>query len=326
MKAMTWGDYNALDQIGIVDVVVPIPKPNQVLVHVHASSINSWDWEVIIASYLINRIEHFFTGKYTILGADVAGVVEAVGSRVTRFKVGDEVYGDIASQRWGGFAEFVAVNETNLCIKPANLSFVQAAAVPQSGILALQGIRDKGRLQSGESVLINGASGGSGSFAVQLAKQIGAEVTAVCRTSKIDLVQSLGADHVLDYIQEDFTQSDKQYDLILDIQGHHPFSDYPRVMKPNGRYVIVGGADRLVFRVIWQSLMSKLFGGPDMSLLMHKANRGLDELGEMLEQGVIKPVVDRIYPLDEIQQAFRYYAEGNARGKVVISIVEETSL
>lgn len=325
MKAMSWGAYHCLEQIKLIDVDIPTAKPNEVLVRVHASSINSWDWEVIIASYLINTLQHRFTSKYKILGADVAGVVEAVGRKVTRFQVGDAVYGDLASQRWGGFAEYVAVNEKNLCLKPSNLSFIQAAAVPQSGLLALQGIRDKGHLQAGEKVLINGASGGSGTFALQLAKHIGAEVTAVCRASKIDLVQSLGADHVVDFTCEDFTQSGQQYDLILDIQGHHPFNDYKRALKPSGRYVIVGGEDALVYRVIWQSLLTKLFGGPDMSLLIHKANKGLADLGELLQQGVIKPVVDRVYPLAEIQQAMRYYSEGNARGKVLIAIVEDAS-
>ena len=320
MKAMTWGDYHALDQIKIIDIEVPTPKPNQVLLRTHASSINSWDCEVIIDTYLINRVNHFLTGKFTILGADVAGVVEAIGDKVSRFKVGDQVYGDISSQRWGGFAEYVAVDENNLYLKPSNLSFIQAAAVPQSGILALQGIRDYGRLQQGEKVLINGASGGTGTFALQLAKHIGAEVTAACRGSKIDLVQSLGADHVIDYTREDFTQSGEQYDLILDIQAHHPFKDYEQALKPGGRYVIVGGDNAVVNRVIWQRLMTKLFGGPDMRLLLHKANRGLGDLGELLKQGVVEPVIDRVYPLDEIRQAMGYYAEGGARGKVVVTI------
>lgn len=323
MKAMSWGEYNALDQIKIIDVAIPIPKPKQVLLHTHASSINSWDWEVIRAHYLINRLEHRFTSKYKILGADVAGVVDAVGSEVSAFKVGDKVYGDLASQHWGGFAEYVAVNENHLCKMPPGLTFAQAAASPQSGLLALQGLRDKGRLQSGEKLLINGASGGSGTFAVQLAKHFGAEVTAVCRGSKIDLVQSLGADYVVDYTCEDFTQSDQQYDLILDIQGHHPFNDYKRVLKPDGRYVIVGGGDALVYRVIWQSIKTKLFGGPNMGLLLHKANKGLDDLSKLLEQGAVKPIVDRCYPLEEIQQAMCYYAEGNARGKVVITTTGE---
>lgn len=322
MKAMCWQNYYALDQINIIDIDTPAIKSNEVLLRTYASSINSWDLEVINASYWINRIEHKFTSKYKILGADVAGVIEAVGSSVTKHKVGDQVYGDLSHSRWGGFAEYVAVNENLLFPKPANLTFSQAAAVPQAGLLAYQGLHDKGRLQKGECVLINGASGGTGTFAVQLAKLWGAEVTGVCNGSKTDLVKSLGADYVIDYTQQDFTQNGRQYDLILDVQGHHSLDEYKRSLKKNGRYVVVGGDDSLIYSVIWQSIKTKLFGGPQMGLLLHKANKGIEELSQLLESEKIIPVIDRCYPLDELQTAMRYYAVGKVRGKVVITTRE----
>ena len=325
MKAMTWRDYNAVDQIQIIDIEIPTPKANEVLIRTHAASINSWDWEIILGTPWVNRVVRSLTSKYDILGADVAGKVEAVGRAVSRFAVGDEVYGDLSQCHWGGFSEYVTADQSALFPKPTNLTFSQAAAVPQAGLLAFQGLCDKGQLQAGEHVLINGASGGAGTFAVQLAKHMGAEITAVCSGGKIDLVASLGADHVIDYTRQDFTQSGQQYDLILDIQGHHSVPDYKRVLKPNGRYVMVGGETPLIYRVLWQSIRTALFGGPQMGLLLHKANKGLNELTQLLEKGIIKPVIDRSYPLDELQLAMRYYAEGHARGKVVITMAHELS-
>jgi NADPH:quinone reductase-like Zn-dependent oxidoreductase len=326
MKAMSWRDFNALDQIKIIDVDIPTPKANEVLLRTHASSINSWDWEILQGTPWANRVQHRLTSKFKILGADVAGIVEGVGYKVSRFKAGDEVYGDLSHCHWGGFAEYVTADEYALFPKPSNLTFIEAAAVPQAGLLAFQGLRDKGRLHRGEKVLINGASGGAGTFAVQVAKQMGAEITAVCSSAKIDLVVSLGADHVIDYTRQDFTKSGQKYDLILDIQGHHSIPDYKRALMPNGRYVMVGGETPLITRVLWQSIRSSLIGGPQMVLLLHKANKGLDELTQLLEQGIIKPVVDRCYPLDDLQQAIRYYAQGHARGKVVITMTQDPSL
>ena len=320
MNAMRWGNYNALDQITIVDIDTPTPKPNEVLLRTYASSINSWDLEVIKAVYWINRLEHKFTTKYKILGADVAGVVEAVGTNVTKHKVGDQLYGDLSGCHWGGFAEYVTADQNILFPKPKNLTFEQAAAVPQAGLLAYQGLRDKGQLQKGESVVINGASGGTGTFAVQLAKLWGAKVTAVCSGSKLELVKSLGADKVIDYKQRDFTQEGQQYDLILDVQGHHCIDDYKRTLNENGRYVMVGGEESLIYRVLWQSIKTRLFGGRQMGLLLHKANQGIEELTQLLEQEQVRPIIDKSYSLDEIQTAMHYYADGKARGKVVITM------
>lgn len=326
MKAMHWQAYGNLDQIKIIEIDIPTPKANEVLLRTHASSINSWDWEIIQGTPWVNRVVHQFTSKYKILGADVAGEVVEVGRAVTKHKVGDVVYGDLSHCHWGGFAEYVTADQDTLFPKPTNLSFEQAAAVPQAGLLAYQGLRDKGQLQSlsqhqsTESVLINGASGGSGTFAVQLAKLWGADVTAVCSGGKIDLVKSLGADYVIDYTQQDFTQNDQQYDLILDIQGHHSVDDYKRSLKENGRYVIVGGEDALINHMLWQSLKTRLFGGQQMGLLLHKANKDLEALTQLLEEEKVTPCIDRCYPLDDIKTAMRYYAEGYARGKVVITM------
>lgn len=320
MRAMSWKDYGAVDQIRIIDIDAPIPKANEVLIRVHAASINSWDWEVIQGTPWINRAEHRLSSKYDILGADVAGTVEAVGDSVKRFKVGDEVYGDLSACHWGGFAEYVTADQNALFIKPANLSFIQAAAAPQAGLLALQGLRDKGGISTGEKVLINGASGGVGSFAIQLAKLWQAQITAVCSTAKMDLVRELGADDVIDYTQQDFTQNGQHYDLILDVQAHHSVNDCKRALSSKGRYVVVGGDTALINRVMWQGLWTSVIGAKKMGLLLYKANKGLADLSELLEQGRIKSIVDRCYPLAQLAEAMRYFSEGRSRGKLVITI------
>jgi len=323
VKAMSWQAYNAIDQIQIIETDTPRPKANEVLIRTHASSINSWDWEIIQGTPWVNRVVRALTSKYDILGADVAGTVAAVGRAVSRFKEGDEVYGDLSGGHWGGFAEYVTADQSALLPKPANLTFAQAAAVPQAGLLALQGLRDKGAIQTGERVLINGASGGVGTFAIQLARLWQAEVTAVCSGPKMELVRELGAAHVMDYTQQDFTQNNNQYDLILDVQGHHNIAGYKRALSSGGRYVMVGGESALVNRVIWQGWLAAVNGGQKMGLLLHKANRGLVDLSRLLEQGKITPVVDRCYPLEKLADAMRYYAGGHVRGKLVISMVQE---
>jgi len=325
MKAMNWKDYGAIDQIQIIEIDTPIPKANELLICIHAASINSWDWEVIQGTPWINRAVHRLSAQYDILGADVAGTVEAVGSAVSRFKVGDEVYGDLSKGHWGGFAEYVTADQKALFPKPNNLTFAQAAAVPQAGLLALQGLRDKGKISIGEKVLINGASGGVGTFAIQLAKLWKAEITAVCSTGKMDLVRELGADMVIDYTRQDFTRNGQRYDLIIDVQGRHSVADYKRALSSNGRYVMVGGDTAVINRVMWQGLWSKVSGGQKMGLLLHKANKGLADLSELLEQDKIKAIIDRCYPLAQLAEAMRYFSEGRARGKLVITMDEEPS-
>jgi NADPH:quinone reductase-like Zn-dependent oxidoreductase len=320
MKAVVITEYGDPSLLQFKEVEKPTPKDNEVLVKVHAASINSWDWEILQGIPFVNRMTFGLRRPKRIqsLGCDIAGVVEAVGSKVKQLQPGDEVFGDLSRCGWNGYAEYVAAPEKALTIKPPTLSFEEAAAVPQAGLLALQAICHKGQLQPGQKVLINGASGGSGTFAVQIAKAIGAEATGVCSTSKMDLVRAVGADHVIDYTQEDFTRNGQQYDLIIDMQAHHSLFDYKRALSPGGVYIMVGGES---FR-IFQAMFISLTGSRKIKLLLHRANKGLEEMINLLESGKVKPIIDRVYPLRETAEAFRYFGEHKARGKVVITIGE----
>ncbi|MDH3354118.1 MAG: NAD(P)-dependent alcohol dehydrogenase, partial [Chromatiales bacterium] len=306
------------------EIAKPTPKDNEVLVKIHAASINSWDWELLQGVPFVNRIMAglFKPTKITILGCDIAGEVEAVGKNITQFQPGDEVFGDLSASGWGGFAEYVAVPEKSILLKPSNMTFEQAAAVPQAGLLALQGLRYKGEIKPGQKILINGASGGTGTFAVQIAKSFGAEVTGVCSTEKVDLVLSVGADHVIDYRQEDFTQNGQKYDMILDVQARHSIFDYRRSLSHKGRYAFVGGTNSRASQTLFIGPFISLFGSRKMGLMLHKANKGLDFMAELLEAGKVVPIIDRCYPLSEVADAMRYYIEGRARGKIVITVKE----
>jgi len=259
--------------------------------------------------------------KNTRLGADVAGRVEAVGRNAKQFQPGDEVFGDMAGHGNGSFAEYVTAPESAFALKPANLSFEEAAAVPMAAVTALQGLRDEGKIQPGQKVLINGASGGVGTFAVQLGKYFGAEVTAVCSTRNLDQARSLGADHVIDYTKEDFTQSGEQYDLILAANGYHSLSAYKRALTPGGVYVMAGGSMAQIFEaMLFGSWMSKT-GGKKMGGVSTKPNqKDLAFVKGLLEAGKVVPVIDRCYPLSETAEALRYLGEGHARGKIVITV------
>lgn len=328
MKAIVLTGYGSPDFFELQDVVKPAPKDNEVLIKVLAVSVNSWDWEILIAKPFVNRLMAGLVkpSRIKILGCDIAGRIEQVGRHVTQFQAGDEVFGDISHCRWGGFAEYVCVpeNKNALTLKPAAMTFEQAAAVPQAAVLALQGLR-KGQIENARKVLINGASGGVGSFAVPMAKSFGAEVTGVCSTRKIDFVQSLGADHVIDYTQEDFTRNGQQYDLILDVQGHHSIFDYKRALTANGRYVMVGGSSTLVNQLFLLGPLLSITGSKKMSLLLHKPNAGdLDFIKSLVETGKLQPVIDKTFPLSETADAIRYYAGGRARGKVIITVAHNT--
>lgn len=318
MKAVIFTAYLDPALLQYTEVAKPAPKDKEVLVKVHAASINSWDWEILMGTPFVNRMTFglFRPKKIQSLGCDIAGVVEAVGRQVKGLKPGDEVFGDLSRCGWNGFAEYVAAPEKALTLKPASLSFAQAAAVPQAGLLALQGLIHKGHIQAGQKVLINGASGGAGSFAVQIAKSIGAEVTGTCRSSKMDLVHALGADHVIDYTREDFTKNGEHYDLILDMQAHHSMFDYKRALSPGGMYIMVGGKSFRIFQAIFISLT----GNRKIQLLLHKANKGIDEMIELLESGKVKPIIDKVYPLSQTADALRYFGEGKARGKIIITM------
>ena len=321
MKAIVYHNYGSPDVLKLEEVQKPVPQDNEVLLKVQASSVAAGTWHLLRATpFLIRFMSGLLKPKYKILGADVAGRVEAVGRNVTQFKPGDEVFGDLSGCGFGAFAEYVAVPEQELVLKPSNITFEQAATVPVSAVTALMGLRDHGHIQPGQKVLINGASGGVGTFAVQIAKALGAEVTAVCSTSKMALMRSIGADHVIDYTREDFTQNGQQYDLILAANGYHPISAYQRALGPNGIYVTTGGSTTQMFQAMllgpWLSRNGKQKMG---NVLAKPSPKDLAFLTELLASGKIVPVIDRCYPLREVADAIRYLEEGHAKGKVVIT-------
>lgn len=325
MKAVTFNQYGSLDGLRLEEIEKPVPADDQVLVRIAATSVNYNTMLMITGKVLIARmmLGGLFKPKYTIPGNDLAGWVEAVGAKVTRFKPGDQVFGDTSEAGFGTFAEYAAVPETALTHKPVGVSFENAAAAPEAALVALQGLRDLGRIEAGQKVLIVGASGGIGTFAVQLAKHFGAEVTAVCSTRNLDLVRALGADHVIDYTQTDFTRGGRAYDLIVATLGYRPIADYRRILTPQGRYVSTGGALRQVFEALLLGPMLSRSAGRKFSALMMKPNKDLALIGSLLESGAIRSVIDRCYPLSEAAEALRYYSTGRARGKVVISIAPE---
>jgi NADPH:quinone reductase-like Zn-dependent oxidoreductase len=321
MKAIVYTQYGPPDVLSVQEVEKPTPKENEVLIKIHAAAANAYDWHMMRADpFLVRLSAGFFRPKKNILGADFAGVVEAVGKDVTQFQPGDEVYGDL-SPRDGAFAEYATAPEKAMAPKPANVTFAEAAAVPMAALTALQALRDVAKVQAGQAVLINGASGGVGTFAVQIARVLGAEVTAVCSTAKVEMVRALGADHVIDYKKEDFTQGSKRYDAILAVNGYHPLSAYKRALTPAGIYVMAGGSNRQIFdALLWGSFMSR--GGPKMTTMTaHISQKDLLYLKELIEAGKVKPVIDRCYPLHQTADAIRYLEEGHARGKIVITVV-----
>ncbi len=323
MKAIIYTEYGPPDVLQLKEVEKPTPKNDELLIKVHAASVNYSDWAFVRGKPFLVRLmgSGLLKPNNTILGADIAGLVEAVGRNVKQFQPGDEVFGDISGCGWGGFAEHVSVSENALALKPANLTLEEAAAVPQAAVVALQGLRDKGQIQPGQKVLINGASGGIGTFAVQIAKSFGAEVTGVCSTKNLDMVRSIGADHVIDYTQEDFCQNGKLYDLIVATAGYRSIFDYKRALSPKGTYVMTGGSMAQVFQagLLGPSISEK--GGKKLGNLSAKpSQKDLVSMRELIEAGKVVPVIDRCYPLSEVPDAVRYYGEGHARGKVVITV------
>jgi NADPH:quinone reductase-like Zn-dependent oxidoreductase len=323
MKAIIFTQYGSPDVLQLVEVEKPTPNENQVLVKVQAAAANPLDWRRLRADPFLVRLDGgFFKPKNPKLGADLAGIVEAVGRNVTEFKPGDEVFGGSG----GAFAEYACVHEKYLALKPANVSFAAAASTPVVGFTALQGLRDAGQIQAGQKVLINGASGGIGTFAVQLAKTSGTEVTGVCSSRNLELVRSLGADHVIDYTQEDFTRNGRQYDLIYDAIGNRSVAAYKRALTPQGTCVIAGFTTlpRLIEHMLLGPLRSKS-GGKKVGMMgTAKPNKAdLLVIKELLETGQVVPVIDRTYPLAETADAIRYLETGRARGKVIITVAEE---
>jgi NADPH:quinone reductase-like Zn-dependent oxidoreductase len=322
MKAILYFKYGSADVIQLKEIAKPAPKDDEVLLKVLAASVNAYDWHFLSADILpIRMVSGLLKPKNPRLGADLAGRVEAVGPAVTQFKPGDEVYGEIGAWGNGAFAEYVSVPEKAFVLKPANLSFEQAAAVPMAGLTALQALRDTGQVQPGQKVLINGASGGVGTFAVQIAKILGAEVTAVCSTGKVEMVRSLGADHVIDYTKEDFTRNGLKYDVILAVNGYHPIAAYKRCLTPKGMYIMAGGTAAQIFEAVLLGPVVSERAGRKLGAVSAKINqKDLAVLKEMLEAGQLTPVIDRVYPLRETAEALRYLGQGHARGKIVISM------
>ena len=325
MKAVVYHKYGTADNLKVAEIEKPAPKDDEVLVKTYAASVNAADWRLLGAKpFFIRFAAGLFKPRNTILGGDVAGVVESVGKSVTRFKPGDEVYGCLDScgkggLAAGGFAEYVCAKEGVLAGKPTAISFEEAAALPMAAVTALQGLRDLGKIQAHSKVLINGASGGVGSFAVQIAKAFGAEVTGVCSTDSMEFVRSLGADHVIDYTEKDFTRNGQRYDLILDIAASHAANDYRRSLNPNGICVVVSvTATRYMLRFLFTTKRD----GKTIRLLTANNTKSEDllTLNRLIEDGKLKPAIDSQYSLDGVAEAIRHVETGHPRGKVIIQI------
>ncbi|MBU1356958.1 MAG: NAD(P)-dependent alcohol dehydrogenase [Candidatus Edwardsbacteria bacterium] len=320
MKAIIYKKYGPPDVLQLCEVAKPTPKDDEVLVRVHAASVNAYDWHFLTADIFLIRLMGggLIKPKYTRLGADVAGRIEAVGGNIKQFKTGDDVFGMVK----GGFADYACAPESAVALKPVNTSFDEAAAAPMAAITALQGLRDEGQIQAGQKVMIYGASGGVGTFSVQIAKAFGAaEVTAVCSTRNLEQSRSIGADHVIDYTKEDFTQNGQKYDLILAANGYRSLADYKRALTPKGIYIMAGGSMPQIFQSMLMGSMMSERGGRKMGGVSAKRNqKDLIFIKELYEAGKVKSVIDRRYPLSESAEALRYLGEGHARGKIVITM------
>jgi len=320
MKAIVYHNYGSPDVLKLEEVNTPTPADDEILIKIHAVSVNRSDWEGLTGKPLYARMGGLLKPNYPILGSDIAGRVEMAGSNNRQFQPGDKVFGEMSGYQ-GGFAEYACATGRILALKPANMTFEVASAIPQAGVIALQGIRDKGQVQPGQKVLINGAGGGAGMFAVQLAKLYGAEVTGVDNTEKLDFMRSLGADHVIDYTREDFTRNGKQHDLILDLVAYRSAFAYQRALKPNGSYFAAGGSVATFVQILLLGPWIRRTTGKNIRLLVVQRNRkDLVAITELCEAGKVVPVIDRQYPLSEVPKALRYLGEGHVKGKVVITL------
>jgi NADPH:quinone reductase-like Zn-dependent oxidoreductase len=322
MKAVVCTKYGPPEVLQLKEVPKPTPKDNEALVKVHATSLNASDFEILRGTWSA-RFGGPFKPMYKILGSDLAGTVEAVGGNVRQFQPGDEVWGDLSfPYGLGTLAEYVCVSEDALSLKPAGMTFEEASTYPQAGIIPLQSLRDKGRIKPGQKVLINGAGGGQGTFAVQIAKYYGAEVTGVDSARKLDMLRSIGADHVIDYQETDYTRTGEQYDLIFDVAAYRSVFDYRRAMNPGGTFMIVGGSLASFLQVLIIGALISRIGNRRIGLNVYKPNNREDLalLAELFETGKVVPVIDRRYPLSELPEALRYLEEGQVLGKVVITL------
>lgn len=324
MKAVVYEQYGSPDVLALKEVDKPVPKDDEVLVKVHAASVNSWDWDLVRGKpYLYRLLFGLFKPRYRIIGSDIAGHVEAVGKNVKQFQPGDEVFGDISGNGFGAFAEYACAPEKLLALKSPRMTFVQAAAIPQAGVLALQGLRQHGKIQPGQKVLINGAGGGVGTFVIQMAKVWGAEVTAVDHTKKLEMLRSVGADHVIDYTKEDYTvgTQGQMYDRILDNVARRSVFSYRRVLSPQGIFMMVGGSISTIFQVLFLGGLISNLTPKKIKLLMHQPNRkDLEFIQTLVESGKVVPVIDRCYPMSQLPEALRRLGEGHALGKVIITM------
>lgn len=319
MKAIVYTQYGTPDVLILKEIDKPIPKDDEVLIKVFAVSLNDWDLGLLDGDPINRLLNGILKPKIKILGSDIAGRIEAVGENVKELQPGDNVFGDL-SGRWGGFAEYVCAHENELALKPATMTFEEAAAIPQAAMLAIQGLCDKGKIQPGQKLLINGAGGGVGTFAVQIAKLYGVETTGVDSSGKLEMLRAMGFDHVIDYTKEDFTRNGQQYDLILDAKTNRSILDYTRSLSPNGMYVTVGGRIARLFQALilgpWISMISK----KKIGIVALKRNKDLKYMNELFEAGKVKPVIDGPYRLDEVPKAFRLFGKGDHKGKVVITV------
>ena len=320
MRAIVFTRYGSPDVLELREVPRPSPGDNEVRIRVHAASLNDWDWQALQGVPFVNRLMFgLLKPKKQILGSDIAGRIDAAGRNVRRFQPGDEVFGDL-SGRWGGFAEYVCAREDALASKPPSMTFEQAAAIPQAGLLALQALRDVARIRRGQKVLINGAGGGAGTFAIQIAGLYDAELTGVDSPEKLDMLRAMGVRHVIDYTREDFTKNGELYDLIFDVKTSRSIFDCARALKSDGVYVTIGGSMTRLFQLLFLRRWIAVIRRKSMRFLALKLNEGLEEMKELFEAGKVVPVIDGSYALEEVTEAFRYFGAGRQKGKVVITV------
>jgi len=319
VKAIVYEKYGTPDVLQLKEAAKPVPGEDEVLVKVHAASINDWDWGLLYGDFINRMLNGLRKPRRSILGSDIAGKIETVGKKVKRFKAGDDVYGDLSGQ-WGGFAEYVCAPEKSLSLKPAAMSFEEAAAIPQAAMLAVQGLIDKGKIKQAQKVLINGAGGGVGTFAIQIAKLYGAEVTGVDKATKLEMLRSIGFDHVIDYTKEDFTKNGKAYDLILDAKTNRSAFDYTRSLNRNGVYVTVGGSIGHLLQVLILARLIRMIQSKHLRIVALKPNKDLAFMNDLFEKGKVRTVIDGPYRLDQLGEAFRHFAKADHLGKIVITI------
>ena len=319
MKAIVYEKYGTPDVLQLKEAAKPVPGEDEVLVKVHAASINDWDLGLLYGDFINRMLNGLRKPRRNILGSDIAGKIETVGKKVKRFKAGDDVYGDLSGQ-WGGFAEYVCAPEKSLSLKPAAMSFEEAAAIPQAAMLAVQGLIDKGKIKQAQKVLINGAGGGVGTFAIQIAKLYGAEVTGVDKATKLEMLRSIGFDHVIDYTQEDFTKNGQRYDLILDVKTDRSMFKYTRALSRNGVYITVGGSMGRLFQGLLLSPWISMIHKKHIRIVALKQNKDLLYMNELFEASKVKPVIDRPYKLDEVHEALKIFRKGDHKGKIVITV------